>query len=508
MFRNTLTALLVLLCTHYAAGQSLPYNTKKIFGVDAEIWKSPAKLAAQELPASVDNSTSVHFPPIFNQIGGSCAQASSIGYMFTYEMNALLDRDASIPENRFSYLYSWNLVNEGKDQGTFYNDGIQIAASHGIITEADFPAQVSYIYFKWASGFEKYLRAIKYKADKFVNLSITDSTSLYTIKEYLYNKGENGKDGGVLTFGSQATGWKFNTNYEGPSETGYKAVLTKLAYDGGHAMTIVGYDDLIEFERPDGKISKGAFIAVNSYGDDYWYHDKGRYYLPYWFFISEHSSTNLSNDLLGVVPKYDENPKIVFKVALEYSSRDDLSFRYGVSGNNSDMTPKHDYKFPILNNQGGDHPMQGWGSSTFIEFAMDFSRYAERAEETETPNWFLTVERAQRGTKLGEGIMRSFEVYDYRKDPNNPVIYKHEEINAVAIEKGSNMFNIPFGQADKCSFSTIEWLNKSKQPIASPYIIRTADGKYAKVRFSEYDRENGTIKIKYVYAPSGSTNVE
>ena len=198
----------------------------------------------------------------------------------------------------------------------------------------------------------------------------------------------------------------------------------------------------------------------------------------------------------------------MFKVALEYSSRDDLSFRFGVSGNNSDMTPKHDYKFPIFTNQGGDHPMQGWGGSSFIEFAMDFSRYAERAEETETPNWFLTVERAQRGSKLGEGVMRTFEVHDYRKDPNNPVVYKHEEINAVAIEKGANIFNIPFGQPDKCSFSTIEWLNKSGKPIASPYVFRTADGKYAKVRFSEYDKENGTIKIKYVYAPSGSTNLE
>ena len=104
--------------------------------------------------------------------------------------------------------------------------------------------------------------------------------------------------------------------------------------------------------------------------------------------------------------------------------------------------------------------------------------------------------------------MRTFEVHDYRKDPNNPVVYKHEEINAVAIEKGANIFNIPFGQPDKCSFSTIEWLNKSGKPIASPYVFRTADGKYAKVRFSEYDKVNGTIKIKYVYAPSGSTNLE
>ena len=498
---------MILLCSLNGTGQSLPI-TRNVNGIEAVIWKSPAASGSQSLPSSIDNSKSIHFPPIFNQIGGSCAQASSIGYMFTYEMNALLDRDASIPENRFSYLYTWNLVNGGNDEGSFQFDGIQISTSNGIMTEADFPEQTSYLRFKWASGFDKYLRAMKYKGDKFVNLDITDTTSLYTIKEYLYNKGENGKKGGVLTFSSQATGWKFNTSYSGPSETGYKCVLTKLAHDGGHAMTIVGYDDLVEFERPDGKISKGAFIVVNSYGTDYWYHDNGRYYLPYWFFISEHDHSNLSNSLLGVVPKYKEHPEVVFKVALDYTSRDDLSFRYGISSKSTDTVAEIDYRFSIFDHQGGDYPMQGNGGLSYFEFGMDFSNYAYRIEDIENPNWFITVVRAQKGSKMGEGVMKAFEVYDYRIDPTNPKKYVHKTIKDTTIERGENIFNIPSVEPPQTSFSKIEWLNKSKQPIASPYVFRTADGKYAKVRFSEYDRESGTIKIKYVYAPDGSTNIE
>lgn len=507
MLYKIITTLSVLLCSLIASGQSLPI-TKTVNGIEATVWKSPANSLSQKLPISVDNSTSIHFPPIFNQIGGSCAQASTVGYMFTYEMNALLDRDASLAENRFSYLYTWNLVNDGADVGSYQFQGLQISTGHGVMTEADFPAQTNAYQQRWASGFDKYLRAIKYKGDKFVNLEIKDSASLYTIKEYLYNKGIEGHKGGVLTFSSRATGWKFNTSYSGPSETGYKCVLTQLAYDGGHAMTIVGYDDLIEFERPDGKISKGAFIAVNSYGTDYFYHDNGRFYLPYWFFISPHDVLALSNDLMGIIPVYEENPKIVYRVALEYTSRNDLSFKYGFSDVLSDTEAKHNYKFPIFENQGGDLPMQGRGANPFIEFAMDFSTYADRLDNVETPNWFITVNRAQRGNTLGEGIMREFEVYDYRKDPMNPVIYRHKNINGVTIEKGTNTFNIPSIEPPQTSFSKIEWLNRSKQPIASPYVFRTAEGKYAKVRFSEYDRENGTIKIKYVYAPNGSTNVE
>ena len=80
----------------------------------------PALMSGQELPQYVDNSVNKYFPPIIDQSGGSCAQASSIGYVFTYEMNRHLDRDASAsPANRFSYQFIWNLVNDGVDQGGF-----------------------------------------------------------------------------------------------------------------------------------------------------------------------------------------------------------------------------------------------------------------------------------------------------------------------------------------------------------------------------------------------------
>ena len=502
---NFSLTIMVLLCPLIATGQSLPM-TRTVMGVEAKVWKAPS--APTGLPVSVDNSTSRHFPPIFNQRGGSCAQASSIGYMFTYEMNSLLDRDASTPENRFSYMYTWNLVNDGKDEGSFQFDGLQMSTSNGIMTEADFPVNFPLYQFKWASGFEKYLNAMHYKGDNFINLEITDTTSLLEVKQYLYNKGEAGRKGGVLTFSSQATGWKFNTSYSGPSETGYNCVLTKLAYDGAHAMTIVGYDDLIEFTRPDGKVSKGAFIVVNSYGEDYWNHDRGRYYLPYWFFLSEHTSVELNNGLMGIIPEYVDHPDVVFKVALDYTSRNDLSFRFGFSDNNTDENPKHNYKFSIFNHQGGEHEMQGMGVGSFFEFGMDFSQYSDRLEGIEEPNWFLTVIRSPRGAKIGEGFMKAFEVYDFREDPKNPKIYVHKNIDGVKLVTGENIFNIPAVEPDSCSFSPIEWLNKSGQPIAAPFVFKTADGKYAKVRFSEYDRESGSIRIKYVYAPDGRKNLE
>ena len=93
-----------------------------------------------QLPDCVDTSHSKYFPPLINQKGGSCAQASAIGYMFTYDMKLLLYRDASASAaNRFSYQYTYNLVNEGKDNGSFGWDGLTLDAANGIITEEDWP---------------------------------------------------------------------------------------------------------------------------------------------------------------------------------------------------------------------------------------------------------------------------------------------------------------------------------------------------------------------------------
>ena len=76
-------------------------------GAQVPIVQRSALRVSSELPQSVDNSLSKYFPPLIDQKGGSCAQASAIGYMYTYEMNRLLDRDASAyPANRFSYQYT------------------------------------------------------------------------------------------------------------------------------------------------------------------------------------------------------------------------------------------------------------------------------------------------------------------------------------------------------------------------------------------------------------------
>lgn len=506
LYAITLAALLMQVSIHMQA-QTGPEGDKTVMGVRTMQWKSPAAGSVSALPLSVDNSVSRHFPPIFNQIGNSCAQASGTGYMFTYEMNALLDRDASLAENRFSYLFCWNFINGGRDEGGFSTNGLDLGRTTGIMTEADFPGQTTVSSYRWATGFEKYLNAMKYRPSAYVRLEITDEESLVPVKQYLYDKGVEGGKGGVLCFSGYSSGWTFDEYYDGPSETGYDCLLTSLPDDGAHGMTIVGYDDTVEYTSPDGQVHKGAFIAVNSWGT--FSHDNGRYYLPYHFFLSPHDHLALGNDLLGVEVEYREHPDIVFRIALDYTSRDDLSLRLGVSGNASDTSPRFDYPAAIVYNQGGDYPMQGQYDGTDLEIAVDFSQYADKVAGMSEPNYFLTVTRNKFGNVLGEGTIRAFSVYDFRENPDNPAIYTCESIDNTPLAIGKNVFNIPTVEPDKCSYSPVQWINTlTGQPVAAPFVFRTADGRYAKVRFSDYDRENGTIRIRYVYAADGSHNLK
>lgn len=456
------------------------------------------------LPSSVDNSLLKYFPPVIDQLGGSCAQASYIGYMFTYEVNRLLDRDASLPENRFSYLYTWNFINGGKDDGSIGTDGLALALQNGVITESDFPRQYSGTQFYWASGYQKYFNGMHYRTESFEQIDVVDEAGIETVKRYLYDKNTPGGPGGIVTFSSRAGEWKFDNSYSGPSETGYDCLLTQLSPTGAHAMTIVGYDDLVEFNAPDQTVSKGAFIVANTYGTAF--HDKGRFYLPYWFFLQKRDGSDLSNSVTGLTVKYFD-PLIVFRVSLDYTSRDDIAFNIGVSGNTSDTVPVHDYGVSIAENQGGDYPMRGRYSSSDIEFGFDFSSHVDKMEGMDEANFFLTVKRDRRGEIIGTGKLLSFSVYDYRQDRDNPKVYVCNDIDGSEFEFGKNIYNVTTVPPPQASCSQVEWLNpQTKEPVSAPLVIRTARGRYAKIRLSGYDRESGTIRLKYVYNPNGSRN--
>ena len=78
-----------------------------------------ATRAASQRPDHVNNAATRHFPPVFNQAGGSCGSASRISYMFSYELAAYRNLDGSKAENHYPSHFVWlhtNSPNQGKNE--------------------------------------------------------------------------------------------------------------------------------------------------------------------------------------------------------------------------------------------------------------------------------------------------------------------------------------------------------------------------------------------------------
>lgn len=437
----------------------------------------PFLMNGQELPKYVDNSINKYFPPIIDQSGGSCAQASSIGYVFTYEMNRYLDRDANAsPANRFNYQYVWNLVNDGIDQGGFAEDGLFVAMRSGAMTEEDFhPAAMTA--FTWPSGYEKYHNAFRYRVSRFVRFD----RDVDAYKKYL--AGSDGRPGGILSFSGHCYGWNMVRDYDGPSGTGYKALVTTAPDEGAHAMTIVGYDDLVTYTDADGKKHEGAFIVANTWGT--WAHDRGRFYYPYDFFRNRaYPSRVLSDDAITAEVKVQE-PRIMYKLTIDYTSRNDLAYSIGATERTSSDAPDSYYLQTAMSNKGGDHYMRGNYDKEPLEFALDLTDHIP-SSDPDYCRYFLRIVRSAKGKVKGNGTLNALSVIDYRS--GTPVEYKYRGHLPQPIEDGDNYFVISLIPRYMLSCSDV----RVKTDV--PLYLKTALGQNAKVVLI---RDGVNAKLQY-----------
>ncbi len=451
-------------------------------GAQRVIFRASSQLS-ESLPSSVDNSIRPFFPPVIDQMGGSCAQAAGIGYMLTYEINRLLNRDASASaENRLSYQFAWNMLNEGEDQGGFVDQGLMLAQQYGIMTEADYG---KHFLFKWASGYDKYLRAMHFRVEKIY----VYEDSIPLMKRYLYDKGNGSSSGGILTFSGQATGWTITDDYSGPSLTGYHALLTSLATDGSHAMTIVGYDDTVNYTDAEGRQHEGAFIVVNSWGN-YW-KDRGRFYLPYDFFRNKAVPMQKLSDTVEGISVTTYNPLVVLKLKVDYSSRDDLRFSVATSNDRKAAAPRSHHVISAFSNQGGDLPMAGPYLGSQLEFALDMTPQVKADDK----QWFLNIYRSFRGKEKGKGQLMALSAIDYRGTQPREYLWRSKQ--PADITDGYNYYSIPLAPLFTVPVSSLHYTGADGNLSSDTYLIRTADGQHAKVRFSTPDTQNQTITIRY-----------
>ncbi|MBN1129553.1 MAG: hypothetical protein JXA71_11230 [Chitinispirillaceae bacterium] len=393
-------------------------------------------------PSKVDNTLFEQFRPIFNQSGGSCAQASAVGYMYTYEINVQRALASNTLENQYPYDFTYNFLNRGSgSNGSSQSGGWNIIAALGIPNAQVYGGFGLGIHNRWVSGYTVYYSGMANRlATARINITLSTPARVQEAKQWLFDRNNGSEKGGLLGFGSDVSGWILLKLATGTPEAGM-SVVTRMGTGGGHAMTIGGYNDSVRYDyNNDGRYTNdvdingdgvvdlkdweiGAFLMINSWGTRFG--TQGKAYIPYRLFVIGADSLGTRGSVTGItlLPELTVVPKLTFKVTVSHDQRSQVRIRAGYNTNSSASTPTGTPKTfsTAFNYAGGDFPMQGVNTDP-IEIGLDVSDFYPRLRAAGNALFLLVDSRA------GTGTVQRFSVLDYSRG-GTPVEYVCEQTN-------------------------------------------------------------------------------
>ena len=421
----------------------------------APMQKSAARtdaVPAAQRPAYVNNAELKFFPPVFNQDGGSCGSASRICYMFTYELNAYRNLNGKLPTNYYPSHFVWLHTNgnSGKDQFVT-SIGVPSAATYGGQTYSSLFGYQDCADndFGWMQGYDKWFEAMHNRMLKPANFPVSVGTEegREAVKNWLWNhSGDTSfQAGGICGIGVASAGG----NYDGsiPSTTANRnagVVGKKYVKAWGtqvdHALTIVGYDDRIEFDL-DGngvageadKDEVGAWIIVNSWGT--WWGNSGFIYCPYAFAGASFRSdgTFAQNWWAPEIYKVrkDYRPLRTIKLEMDYSRRSEIKLSAGISADINATAPERTVEFEHFRYAGDGNygntnpapeiPMLGrWADGKLhtepMEFGYDLTDLTAGYERSMPLKYFFIIETKSWGKGSGNIYNASIMDYEYNEE--------------------------------------------------------------------------------------------
>lgn len=408
-------------------------------------------------PDHVNNAETRHFPPVFNQDGGSCGSASRISYMFSYELAAYRDLDGSKAENYYPSHFVWlhtnsptGITDQGKD-AFVTKVGVPSAATYGGQTYSSLfgNQDCSNDDFGWMQGYDKWFEAMHNRMLKPVHFpqSIATEEGREAVKNWLWN--HNGDDsfaaGGICGVGVASGGiWKNIPKTATNDEIGVTGMY--YVYEWGtqvdHALTIVGYDDRIEFDldkdgvygEPDAD-ELGAWIIVNSWGG---WCNGGFIYCPYAFAGSAFKndgnpgSRTFNGDFwwpeIYKVRK-DYRPLRTIKLEMDYNRRSEIALSAGISADINASEPEKTIPFVHFtyagdgnygnSNPAPEVPMLGrWADGKLhtepMEFGYDLTDLTDGYDMNRPLKYFFIVDT--RAWAQGKGTIHHASIMDYQYD--------------------------------------------------------------------------------------------
>lgn len=404
-------------------------------------------------PDHVNNTDLKFFPPIFNQDGGSCGSASRICYMFTHELNAYRNLDGSLPANYYPSHFVWLLTNGNSGKDEFVQHiGVPSAELYGGQTYSSLFGyqEETNDDFGWMTGYDKWYAAMFNRMLRPTNMSESLGTQAgrEALKNWLWN--HNGDSdfygGGVVGIGVASGGdWQ----RIGKTAANDEAGVTGLYYVNhwgasvDHALTIVGYDDRVEFDLNGNGIygeesadEVGAWIIVNSWGSGWC--NSGTIYCPY-AYAGSYSIHNESTDQWRFSGDWwypevywvrkDYRPLRTIKLLMDYSRRSELYLSAGISTNLQATAPDKVIAFEHFKyagdgangntNPAPEIPMLGrWADGKLhdepMEFGYDLTDLTAGFDKSQPLKYFFIVNTREWG--LGSGHIYGASIIDYEED--------------------------------------------------------------------------------------------
>lgn len=389
------------------------------------------------LPYKIDNSEHANFRPVFMQYGWSCNQSASIGYMFTYELNAKRMRSASLSQNQYPFRFVWNFLNEGVWQnGVSYFDSWEIIKAIGcpsrdIYNQSFDYSESEFEYTQWMSGYSNYYSGMNNRIYDLFTIKVGTADGLFTLKQWINDHLDNSPNGGVANFQIASTGMNIVEIPPESEESGME-IITSFGEYVGHAMTFVGYNDSVKYDlnndgeftndkdiNNDGMVNMsdweiGAMVCINSWGDG-WppLNGNGKVYVMYRLLAESVGKGGIWNNAVNVIKaRTNYRPKLTMKVGLRHNYRGKIKLSAGVSSDINSAVPDNIIDIPILNYQGGNNPMCGFNQSEDIEVGIDITPLLSFLDRRENARFFLIIDEDD-PLDRGNGMILNFSIIDY-----------------------------------------------------------------------------------------------
>jgi hypothetical protein len=224
------------------------------------------------LASAVDNSTLMYFPPIRSQGSqGSCTTWAACYYYNTFTQARDAGWNVSGGDNTkiCSPAFMYPLINWGSDGGAYTAYAVAHLSDVGSASWDTMPYSQS-DWTTWPTE-AAWLEALQWRTQTAYQINGSSQAGITAMKQHVANGNV-----GVTRFNVYSYWYyQYPSNTTGINNRVYYAHAG--SYLGGHAVTIVGYDDNKSYyDHRDGQTHYGAFLIANSWGSGWgWYNSTG-----------------------------------------------------------------------------------------------------------------------------------------------------------------------------------------------------------------------------------------